>query len=301
MMDSMQLKEKINNLSIWKKGDQRAPHKPLLILYALGQLQHKGSKFMRYEEVREPLANLLKEFGPHRQSYHPEEPFVRLTKDGIWTLSSDIDSVHINNPWLLKHDISGGFNDEVYELFRNNPSLVHEVAKMVLSSHFPETIHEDILAAVGLDLDLAMYDFEGRNSKGTKSRDPKFRDKILRAYEYSCAVCGFNVRLGNNLVAVEAAHIKWHQAGGPDCEENGIALCAMHHKLFNLGVFTIADSKELLVAEEANGNNGFQDWLMRYHGQVVRSPIHPDYQPNQAYMNWHVREVFKGPGRYRVG
>lgn len=300
-MDSRQLKERINNLSIWKKGDQRAPHKPLLILYALAQLQNKGSRFLRYEEVREPLTNLLKEFGPRRHSYHPEEPFVRLTRDGIWTLSLSTDSIHINNPWLLKHDISGGFDKKVYELLLNNPSLIREVANMVLYSHFPDSIHEDILAAVGLDLDSRIIDFEGCNSKSTKCRDPKFREKILRAYEYSCAICGFNVRLGNNLVAIEAAHIKWHQAGGPDSEQNGIALCAMHHKLFDLGVFTIKNSKELMVAEDAYGTSGFEEWLMRYHGQPVRSPIHPDYQPNASYVNWHVKEVFKGPERYGVG
>ncbi len=300
MMDSKQLKEKINNLSIWKKGDQRAPHKPLLILYALGQLQNEGARFFCYEELREPITNLLKEFGPQRQSYHPEEPFVRLTRDGIWNLNSDIKSVHINNSWLLKHKISGGFNDEVFELLHNNPSLVYELGKMVLYSHFPETIHEDIIAAVGLDFNSGVTGFEGHDSGGTKFRDPKFREKVLRAYEYSCAVCGFNVRLGNNLVAVEAAHIKWHQAGGPDSEENGIALCAMHHKMFDRGVFTITDSRELAVAEEANGSSGFQEWLMRYHGQFIRSPIHPDYQPKQSYVNWHVREVFKGPARYRV-
>lgn len=54
-MNSEQLKEKISNLTIWKKGDQRAPHKPLLILYALGQLQTKNERFLSYEVTREKL------------------------------------------------------------------------------------------------------------------------------------------------------------------------------------------------------------------------------------------------------
>ena len=33
---------------------------------------------------------------------------------------------------------------------------------------------------------------------------PEFRDRVLRAYEYGCAVCGFDLRLGNLLVTVEA-------------------------------------------------------------------------------------------------
>ncbi len=37
-MQPEELKAKLSNLSIWKKNGQRAPHKPLLILYALGKL-----------------------------------------------------------------------------------------------------------------------------------------------------------------------------------------------------------------------------------------------------------------------
>ena len=284
------LKAKIRNLSIWKKNGQRAPHKPLLILYALGQIQVDNNRFLSYEQVKEDLKNLLIEFGPPRKSYHPEEPFVRLINDHIWTLSQPLEDIEISNRWLLNNKVLAGFNDEVYSLLITNQNLIHEITEIILNQHFPDTIHEDILRSVGLDMGY----------RWKRSRDPKFRDRILKAYEYSCAVCGFNVRLGNTLVAVEAAHIKWHQAGGPDKEENGIALCSMHHKLFDRGVFTLNSSRELIVAEQAHGTNGFEDWLMRYHGKSIRSPIHPDYEPRDQFINWHIYEVFKGPARYKV-
>ncbi|MED2971814.1 hypothetical protein P4361_05935 [Fictibacillus sp. B-59209] len=37
-MNAQELKEKIHNLTIWKNGDQRAPHIPLLMLYAISQI-----------------------------------------------------------------------------------------------------------------------------------------------------------------------------------------------------------------------------------------------------------------------
>jgi len=287
-MNSSELKERVVNLSIWKKGDQRAPHKPLLLLYAMGQLQSKKSRFLPYEEVRKKLRNLLIEFGPSRKSYYPEQPFVRLVNDGIWKLSTSVSTDNIKDRWLLNNCVSGGFSDEVYLMLKVDESLVKDLTETILYQHFPESIHQDILEAVGLD-------FDTRNING---RDHHFRDRVLRAYEYSCAVCGFNVRLGHNLIAIEAAHIKWHQAGGPDSEENGIALCTMHHKLFDRGVFTLTELKQLLVAEEAHGTNGFDEWLMRYHGKEIRSPIHPNYKPKESFISWHVREVFKGPARY---
>lgn len=289
-MNAEELKKKLENLSIWKKGDQRAPHKPLLILYALGQLMNKQAKILMYSEVNEDLRNLLKEFGPPRQSYHPEHPFVRLVKDGVWKLNTQVEDKNITDKWLKKHEVVGGFTNEVNTLLSQDHTLVREVAELVLTKHFPETVQEDILAAVGLDFSV------GKN----RGRDPKFRDRILRAYEHSCAVCGFNVRLGTQLIAVEAAHIKWHQAGGPDIVENGVALCAMHHKLFDRGAFTINKSHEFIVTEEAYGTNGFEEWLNRYHGKQIRRPIHPQYQPNESFIEWHVREVFRGQERYRV-
>jgi putative restriction endonuclease len=229
------------------------------------------------------------DFGPSRKSYHPEEPFVRLYRDGIWKLNKESGEVKVDNKWLLNNHIAGGFSAEVTDLLLSNKYLIREVAELVLVGHFPESMHEDILTAVGLE-----FEYETRL---IRKRDPQFRDRILAAYEYKCAVCGFNVRLGHQLVGIEAAHIKWHQAGGPDREDNGVALCSMHHKLYDRGVFTIAPSKQVIVSKIAHGSSGFDEWLMRYHGQRIRNPVDKCYYPEDEYIAWNVREVFKGEGR----
>lgn len=287
-MNADDLKNKIIHLTLWKKNGQRAPHKPLLILYALGQLQSKQT-MLPYEEVRVHLKNLLIEFGPPRKSYHPEEPFVRLVSDGIWELNAAVDKRYFSDRQLVSDQIAGGFTVPVRQLFAQNPSLIQEIAELVLFEHFPEILHSDITEMVGLDFTL----------KSKRSpRDPNFRERILKAYEYSCAICGFNVRLGNQLVGVDAAHIQWYQAGGPDTEENGMALCSLHHKLFDRGVFTITGDREMIVSETAHGTAGFQEWLMKFHGTKIRAPIHPLYQPKDTFLGWHIREVFRQPARY---
>ena len=55
-------------------------------------------------------------------------------------------------------------------------------------------------------------------------RDPKFRTKILRAYGRKCAFTSLNFENEKGHAEVEAAHIKPVPKGGPDTEENGIAL-----------------------------------------------------------------------------
>ena len=73
------------------------------------------------------------------------------------------------------------------------------VSLLVLDTLFPTTLHEDILQAVGINLDLPV--------RPRRPRDPEFRARILRAYEYRCTVCGFDVRMGAAPIALEAAHI----------------------------------------------------------------------------------------------
>jgi len=88
-MTKQQLLETIANLRIWKQGDKRAPHKPLLLLIALSRIQQNKQRLVLFSEIEKPLTELLTEFGPQRKSHHPEEPFHRLPKDGIWELAND--------------------------------------------------------------------------------------------------------------------------------------------------------------------------------------------------------------------
>jgi hypothetical protein len=59
------------------------PHKPLLVLYALGRWGRGDPGAIPFRNVDRDLTPMLKEFGPRRQSYHPEYPFWRSQNDGV--------------------------------------------------------------------------------------------------------------------------------------------------------------------------------------------------------------------------
>jgi putative restriction endonuclease len=105
------------------------------------------------------------------------------------------------------------------------------------------------------------------------------------------------VRLDQKTIGLEAAHIKWHQAGGPDIEPNGMALCTLHHKLFDRGAFTLSDRYRVEVSERAHGQQGLAEWLLTYHGREIRKTVRNDYAPGQTFVDWHRSEVFRSPGR----
>ncbi|MEQ8239937.1 MAG: HNH endonuclease [Cyclobacteriaceae bacterium] len=292
-MTESDLIDKFLSVRAWQSGDKRAPHKSLLMLYALAQLQNNKEMFS-YEEVEEKLMELLVNFGPPSKP-RPQYPFVRLANDNIWSfdqpeLISSYKGVDPGRPFLIRHKIKGGFTSEIISFLKKHPDLINKLALEIVANSFPETIQEDILDAVGLNQNILP-------TASRRKRDPAFREKIMIAYEYQCAVCGFNVRLGHQPLALEAAHIKWHQAGGPDEAQNGLALCSLHHKLFDLGAYTINDRFQLIVSDKVNGSRGKQEWLLDFHAKEIRRPQSKFYEPKDTYLEWHVNEVFKGYGR----
>lgn len=293
-MDKEVILKKISNLRTWSRGDQRAVHKPLLVLYSLGQLQ-AGNKKLLYQDIDEPLKELLKYFGPSSNHYRPHYPFWRLQNDDIWELLNT-DKVTANNTddvsvtELIEYKVSGGFKPEILKLFKNNPKLLLKVARELLTAHFPETWHEEIIDAVGLS------SIHNQNDLIKRKRDPDFRRRILIAYQYTCAVCRTSLKIGNQWPTLEAAHIKWHQANGPDIESNGIALCCTHHKLFDRGAFTLDDKNKLIVSEELHGE-GLSEIILKYHGKSISKTVRKSYMPELDFKNWHRNQVFRGNAR----
>lgn len=293
-MDREAIIEKFEQLKVWRNADERAPHKPLLVLYAIGELLRDGNRLLPYSEVDDKLGNLLREFGPRQTNQGTQYPFWRLQNDEVWEIS-DADKIGQTSSGdalksdLVHYDVSGGFLEDIAYQLQSDSRLSFEIIQSLLGAHFPSSLHEDILQAVGIEFPLQI-------SKPQRS-DPNFRANILKAYEYKCAVCDFDVRLGSSPIALEASHIRWRQANGPDIEVNGLALCSLHHKLFDRGAFTLSQQLEILVSDEANGSVGFQEWLMDFHGQKINYPQRQSYYPGVEFISWHVREVFKGDYR----
>ncbi|MBF9254725.1 HNH endonuclease [Pontibacter sp. 172403-2] len=292
-MPDQDLLSRFQNINTWKSKGIRAPHKPLLMLLALGEIQRGNTGFIPYTSIEPKLKELLLDFGHPRSNVRPFYPFTRLSNDGIWIFNKpfQINSAGDASPRELRNNnIKGKFPDEVTQQLKQSPEQLRSIAELLLEQNFPETLHQDILDAVGLDITT---NSSGSALRQVKKRDPLFRESILKAYEYQCAVCGFGVRLRHKILALEAAHIMWHQAGGPDVEVNGLALCATHHKLFDLGAFTINADLRMLVSDEVNGL-GATEWLLQHHGKSIKPPQKKAFYPDPEFTVWHVNEVFKG-------
>ena len=301
LQKSAETLEQLEAVSVWKRGNQRAPHKPLLLLLALARVQSGEPRLQPYAEVDEKLRSLLIEFGPPRKSYHPEYPFWRLQNDGdFWEIPQRDELLlqrgsrkrtgDIPRSILQNCHATGGFTKPVYEHLVSNPIESSKLASRILQEHFPESMHQAILDAVG------MREMSATTFRAT--RNPAFREEIIRIYEHRCAICGFDGRLGYADLAIDAAHVMWHSAGGPDTEGNGIALCVLHHRLFDRGAMGINEDHRVLVSQHVSGGKEVEQTITRFSGLPLRMPQPGTSPVNAKYIRWHQREVFRAPERH---
>ena len=252
------------------------------------------------------MAGLLRHFGPPRKAHHPEYPFGRLVSDGLWEIPDVASLRRTKGGDLVRRDlidrgIVGGLPEPLYRLLASDPGSAQRAARHILNGHFPVSMHQHILEAVGLR-DAA----DNQELAQRTDRDPHFRLAVLTAYERRCAICDFDLRLEDDLLGLEAAHIRWHSHGGPDRVTNGLALCTFHHGAFDRGAIGLERAGEatdyrVVVSQYVHGTSPAVRWLLDYHGRPLRPPQASAGKPDETHVAWHGKQVFRAPARELQG
>ena len=219
-----------------QRNGQRSPHKPLLVLLALGRSPGPGRACCpgRLLSLRWPTLSVSS--GRHRgraarRARHTRSPGYVPTGCGCWTGWAD----GPRGP-LAGRDVTGRF-ERVEAALRADPALAGSVARMLVLSNFPETVASDVVEAAGLDPQMRAGSPDAGSWKAGaagRRRDARWRSAVLQAWDRQCAFCGYDGQRAGDAVGLDAAHVRWFAFGGPD--RKGLALCILHHKLFDLGV-----------------------------------------------------------------
>ncbi|MCW3125291.1 MAG: endonuclease [Bacteroidetes bacterium] len=123
-----------------------------------------------------------------------------------------------------------------------------------------------------------------------------FRQALLKAYKYSCAMCGFSFP-----EALEACHIIPYSECGPAQKldiKNGLLLCSTHHKLFDKGYITVNNnySIDYFDMKEEEGKHTEYDRLMtiNLHSKKLNLPKDINHLPDAANLEIHRKLWIEG-------
>ncbi len=304
MVQREELLEKLASLRMASRGGgERYPHKPLLLLWLLGRMQRQGTTVCTYEEAEAPVSRLLDDFGPpSAKKYRAAMPFVHLESD-LWELGGDDgEPLNDNRAALCRAHAVGRLRPEVEELLRRDPGLIAESARMLIDLNFTPTYLDPICADVGLDLDVGRdldvaKDVAGQHTVRRPTRARRragFRSEVLHGWRNRCAMCGYDGALGRDPAGLDAAHVFWHSQGGPDETDNGLALCSLHHVLFDLGALGLTDDLSVRVSPHyvARSEQG-ERLVYDLEGRALFDPVPRHPTPNAQHVQWHTTQVFK--------
>ena len=78
----------------------------------------------------------------------------------------------------------------------------------------------------------------------------------------------------------------------------GLALCSLHHKIFDLGAFTVLPGNHQIVfSRHLMGGDDTKAELLAHHGAGLIQPQGRECLPQPEFLAWHRAEVFNEPAR----
>jgi putative restriction endonuclease len=293
--------ERVGRLRQWSARGVRAPHKPLLVLYALGCFQRDAQGELPYSAVESDLKRLLSEYGPAHPTT-PAYPFHHLVSDGVWEVRTD-DGTRSPGPRvgeLRARNARGRLAPALRAALTADPSLAGRMARRLLDDNFPPSLHGELCGTAGLDLDDGGpgAGLPAAAVRARRARDRRMREVVLAAYEYRCAFCGYDGALAGAPVGLEAAHVRWWAYGGPDEGDNGLCLCSLHHRLFDKGVLGVAEGHRINVSDHFTGRGtAARAQVLDLAGRALLGPQAGRAPVADGHRAWHAREVFRGRPR----
>lgn len=300
---------KLKNLRVDRASKTPAPHKPLLLLAIIDQIEN-GT-------IQSPILHLTPELAFRFLAYwqvvahrgrnvgQVELPFFYLKSDGILshvahpgleTVLATIRprSVETLNRVIAHAELAGDFYQ--FLTIREN----REAARRVLihgNWFFPNEKFE-LAEVLGIELDAVVTNsgFDKEDKPASAGRDVKFRLQIVPMYHYACALCKLKVLLPSGTTIVEAAHIHAFSKSRNDNVSNGMALCRNHHWAFDQGIWTLNPNYQVNVAIGHFDEKGpDQSGLIGFHKkQLDFSWLQPDFRPSVKALAWHYDHCFIG-------
>jgi len=149
-MTNSEILKLFSSINCARLEDGYAPHKPILILLLLERILNGHDNNFTFAELDPDLKKWLEKYGSNNASNTRNEPFWRLKNDGVWDITGPIEfSSQSNTPTpnqLIESHITAQLKDELYQGIKNNPELIAQIAKSLVTQFVSGPLQSSLLA-----------------------------------------------------------------------------------------------------------------------------------------------------------
>jgi len=186
---------------------------------------------------------------------------------------------------------------EMYNEFANNWDEMLYESEVLLAKYQNKKVEEislDQNEIQEIENDI-LYGKEGKNIERivkTRVNQSLFRKVVINNYSNSCTICSLNIQ--SLLVA---SHIlKWSESKEHRLNPtNGLCLCNIHDRAFELGYIAIKTDYSILISSELKQVKEKETFSSLFGRHENKSIILPDkFHPNPDFLESHLNNTFRG-------
>lgn len=181
---------------------------------------------------------------------------------------------------------------EIYRDFKENWNEMLFQSEILLAKYKNKTIEEEYLKLDDVDFEIlkTKKGLDRERLVKTRVNQSLFRKIITNNYSNSCTVCSLNI----NKLLIASHILKWSENQKERLNpENGLCLCNIHDKAFELGYLGITGDYQLKISEELTtiSEETYIAMFKRHQNQKI---IMPDkFYPNREFLDLHYESNFR--------
>ena len=293
----------------------RAPHKPILLLaiinlFAQGHI--KSNIIYLTPELVAEFKQLWNTFDI--KGFNPliAQPFFHMRSEGFWKLIPNfgfdkwlqytkqcnsinaikraVNRVEIDKELaglLIEPDSRKILKNSILKTYFNEHKYCQETSETIL-----EKIGNSLIAETPEEYKNEITELEENLDKDLLEeelflRSGAFKKEILKIYNNSCCISGFNIETDINISLLDACHIVPFSDSHDDTISNGIALCPNLHRAFDRGLITIDDCYRVCVSDKLIEKNNNPYSVQQFNGKKILLPAKRVYYPGITNFRVH--------------
>ncbi|NHB35625.1 HNH endonuclease [Helicobacter pylori] len=163
------------------------------------------------------------------------------------------------------------------------------ITALVLDDSHNVIVDFNFVDILNASMNNILYYYPAKNSFRPVGKQQLFREHVLEAYDYKCAITGKSLFIDNRCL-LEAAHIIPYRDGGSFAVNNGIALSYEMHKMFDNGLFSFGyenDGEVVIITSSSNRIVDRQGILANLNRKSIFLPEQLDLRPDPLALQYN--------------
>ena len=304
----------------------QAPYKPILLLSIMDLIAQQviGANMIGINADLVDAFELywIRIIGASRES-NPVMPFNHMRSEGFWHLvdahgtESDLRNMDRNEIFrrIKNQALFARLDKELFTLMQISDSR-DSLRRILIEQYFSPEVRSTIAEVSYITTESFEYSRNLLNrSRGrfnlkespsideiyiTDVRSTAFRRVIVGAYQHTCAVCRIRIVTPEGRTSVAAAHIvPWSHSHNDD-PRNGIALCGLHHWVFDQGLIVITSEYTIKISPVLALEEQYTEPLLMLDGTEIFKPFDRILWPARVALRWHIDNIFRSANPYTL-